>query len=642
MSSRAENCGGCKPRSSLRTRHSTCRRWRHRQRCAARPPPRRRFVRGDRRYARSWCSPARGLRDPPRCARRACRGSTRRPSALIDGGTAGSRAVPGRPWRQARSSSAAGSVWVANTLDGTVTRIDRRRQVVTIPVGGAPAGADVRRRVAVGRRRRRPPRRAGRSRDEQGRAADRCRERAAGCRHRRQRAVDRLGRRRAVHRIALGRTFRAGRSHRRQPECHRRRRRRGLGRERRGRDGHARSTRARARSCAHRRRQRTERRRVGRGCRVGRQPRRRNARADRSGDEHRVMDGPSGATRLPSRPVGGRVGRRGRGAHALARGPIGAAHLGHDPQREQPLRDRVAGGGDVDGRRSRRRPATEAARCGALPRQPGRTPSRSTGCTRSARAGDDADPSLAYDGLVGYRRVAGSAGGTLVGALATDAPPPSRDGRTYRFTLRRGLRYSDGTPVRPAGLPRVDRALAAASSVTRSRRIYRGIVGAERCVAQPWRCDLSAGIVTDAAGADDHDPPDPPRQRLPAQAHEPVGLCRARGFAGPAAGGGRRPVRGRTASRPGTRGRGGRAGPKPVFPASPAPEARPAGFADRIEIAVRPRCRHGGADRARCTTARTISPSRRARSAPHVDRGGARTDGRSPGQLHGVPAGVTD
>ena len=30
--------------------------------------------------------------------------------------------------------------------------------------------------------------------------------------------------------------------------------------------------------------------------------------------------------------------------------------------------------------------------------------------------------SLAYDGLVGYRRVSGAAGATLVGALATDAP----------------------------------------------------------------------------------------------------------------------------------------------------------------------------------------------------------------------------
>ena len=55
--------------------------------------------------------------------------------------------------------------------------------------------------------------------------------------------------------------------------------------------------------------------------------------------------------------------------------------------------------------------------------------------------------SLAYDGLVAYRRADGVAGATLVGALATRPPPPSPDGRTYVFTLRKGLRYSDGSPV---------------------------------------------------------------------------------------------------------------------------------------------------------------------------------------------------
>jgi DNA-binding SARP family transcriptional activator len=35
--------------------------------------------------------------------------------------------------------SGAGSVWVANELDGTVSRIDRDRQIGRIPVGGAPA-----------------------------------------------------------------------------------------------------------------------------------------------------------------------------------------------------------------------------------------------------------------------------------------------------------------------------------------------------------------------------------------------------------------------------------------------------------------------------------------------------------------------
>ncbi len=104
--------------------------------------------------------------------------------------------------------------------------------------------------------------------------------------------------------------------------------------------------------------------------------------------------------------------------------------------------------------------------------------------------------SLAYDGLVAYRRVGGAAGATLVGALATSVPPPSRDGLSYAFTLRPGLRYSDGRPVRPEDFrASMERFLR----VTRDRfpPYYARIVGAARCVRTPARCDLSAGIETD-------------------------------------------------------------------------------------------------------------------------------------------------
>ena len=105
--------------------------------------------------------------------------------------------------------------------------------------------------------------------------------------------------------------------------------------------------------------------------------------------------------------------------------------------------------------------------------------------------------SLAYDGLVGYRRVSGAAGATIVGALATDAPRPADGGRTYRFTLRRGLRYSDGTGVRASDFrASLERFL----QVTRGHILapfYQGIAGARRCMARAGRCDLSAGIGTD-------------------------------------------------------------------------------------------------------------------------------------------------
>src|SRR3954454_22662506 len=104
---------------------------------------------------------------------------------------------------------------------------------------------------------------------------------------------------------------------------------------------------------------------------------------------------------------------------------------------------------------------------------------------------------LTHDGLVAYRRAPGVAGATLVGGLATRPPKPSPDGRTYVFTLRRGVRYSDGTPVRPGDFR---------SSMERYLRVSRdnfppyfsGSVGAPRCIRRPARCDLSRGIESDA------------------------------------------------------------------------------------------------------------------------------------------------
>ena len=106
---------------------------------------------------------------------------------------------------------------------------------------------------------------------------------------------------------------------------------------------------------------------------------------------------------------------------------------------------------------------------------------------------------LAYDGLVAYRRAPGVAGATLVGGLATRPPRPSADGRTYVFTLRRGIRYSDGTPVRPGDFrASVERSLGAPISATTLPPYFSGIVGARRCIGEGTRCDLSRGIESDA------------------------------------------------------------------------------------------------------------------------------------------------
>jgi peptide/nickel transport system substrate-binding protein len=53
-----------------------------------------------------------------------------------------------------------------------------------------------------------------------------------------------------------------------------------------------------------------------------------------------------------------------------------------------------------------------------------------------------------WTGLVGYKHVAGPDGAALVPYLAESMPKISADGKTYDFTLRKGLKYSDGRPVK--------------------------------------------------------------------------------------------------------------------------------------------------------------------------------------------------
>lgn len=100
---------------------------------------------------------------------------------------------------------------------------------------------------------------------------------------------------------------------------------------------------------------------------------------------------------------------------------------------------------------------------------------------------------MTNDGLVSFKHVGGSDGATLVPDLATELPTAADGGTTYTFSLRNGIRYSNGKPLRPDDVRfSIERLFRLGSPGT---SFYSGILGASICART--RCDLSKGIVTD-------------------------------------------------------------------------------------------------------------------------------------------------
>lgn len=82
-----------------------------------------------------------------------------------------------------------------------------------------------------------------------------------------------------------------------------------------------------------------------------------------------------------------------------------------------------------------------------------------------------------YTPLLTYRHAEGREGSELVPGLAEGLPRISGDGRTYRLRLRKGLRYSDGRPVRAADFEHtVKRVLRLRSAGT---SFFAAVAGAE-------------------------------------------------------------------------------------------------------------------------------------------------------------------
>ena len=150
----------------------------------------------------------------------------------------------------------------------------------------------------------------------------------------------------------------------------------------------------------------------------------------------------------------------------------------------------------VDGRLWAATRATQASRRGGtlVRHDPGFDGSIDPG--RVDDTGSTPMVAIVSDGLLGHRRAGGAAGVQIVPDLARSLPQIEDEGRTYRFQLRSGVRYSTGSPVRAqdvrASIERLHR-MRAPTLVAAPL----GLVGEPECGAA--RCDLSPGIETDEA-----------------------------------------------------------------------------------------------------------------------------------------------
>jgi YVTN family beta-propeller protein len=102
-----------------------------------------------------------------------------------------------------------------------------------------------------------------------------------------------------------------------------------------------------------------------------------------------------------------------------------------------------------------------------------------------------------YDTLVTFQKTGGSSGLQLVPDLALAMPAVTADGTVYTFSLRPGLRYSTGQPVRPQDFRyAIERVLDLNPTAA---SFLDGIAGATDCVPGKL-CNLDGGVtVNDSA-----------------------------------------------------------------------------------------------------------------------------------------------
>jgi peptide/nickel transport system substrate-binding protein len=97
-----------------------------------------------------------------------------------------------------------------------------------------------------------------------------------------------------------------------------------------------------------------------------------------------------------------------------------------------------------------------------------------------------------YDGLLAFQKAGGSAAFNVVPDLASKYTI-ANGGKSWVFTLRKGIKFSNGQPVTANDVVASFRRIFKVKSPT-AGGFYAGIIGASKCLKTPATCTLAGGI----------------------------------------------------------------------------------------------------------------------------------------------------
>jgi peptide/nickel transport system substrate-binding protein len=97
-----------------------------------------------------------------------------------------------------------------------------------------------------------------------------------------------------------------------------------------------------------------------------------------------------------------------------------------------------------------------------------------------------------YDGLLAFQKAGGNAAFNVVPDLASSYKI-TNGGKSWVFTLRKGIKFSNGRPVTANDVVASFRRIFKVKSPT-AGGFYNGIVGASKCLKTPATCTLAGGI----------------------------------------------------------------------------------------------------------------------------------------------------